>query len=253
LELQEAVLAHEVIVGLSKLFASAKEACKMLERPLEEIEGRDWFELREMMEEINAELEGQVHQASTLLAYLRGEEAVGGSRPQMVLQSPVEVVRDMVPSYMVKAKRCGIDVEVALDDEECPQYEVEVFALRRAFHNIMSNAIKYSHTSRQESRRFIRIWAERDNAEGTDWAIKVQNFGLGILESERSKVGTPGFRGSEAVKRNTFGTGLGVYHARQCMKNMGGHLRVTSDIQHGSTYLTTVALVFAGKGRARRG
>jgi two-component system CheB/CheR fusion protein len=98
--------------------------------------------------------------------------------------------------------------------------------------NLLSNAIKYSPNANK-----VVV-----NCYGEDGYIKVcvQDFGIGIPESEQPKLFTRFFRVSDD-KTNTYpGLGLGLYITSEIIKRHGGTIEFKSEEGKGSTFCFTL-------------
>lgn len=96
--------------------------------------------------------------------------------------------------------------------------------LNIVFNTLISNAGKYG----QISGKPITVKGERD-ANGNYFYIVVSNYGLFIHENEREKIFFNGYRGQEVEKQKLGGTGIGLYLAKEIMKNQqNGDLLLTS-------------------------
>lgn len=109
--------------------------------------------------------------------------------------------------------------------------------LRRAFSNILDNAIKYN----VESGR-IEVTSELSDAELT---IAVTNTGPGVAEDEISKVFDQFYRGEKSRSLRYGGSGLGLAIVKRIIELHGGTVKFES--QQGSWTRVTVTLPQYGK------
>lgn len=121
---------------------------------------------------------------------------------------------------------------------ERPQAEVTIFTdpvrLQEVFDNLLSNAIKYTpagkvKVSLVKMRRQIKV--------------SVEDNGIGISPTDVKNLSKKFFRAkdslAEAEKRGftvPSGTGLGLYVVKGLLKEMGGKLKVQSELGKGSTF-----------------
>lgn len=98
--------------------------------------------------------------------------------------------------------------------------------LTHILHNLISNAIKYSNPD-------TRVWVEmKNNADGLH--IKVEDEGIGIPESEHSKVFSRFFRAANTG--NVQGTGLGLNIVNKYVELMGGTIVFESESEKGTVF-----------------
>jgi signal transduction histidine kinase len=86
-------------------------------------------------------------------------------------------------------------------------------ALRRAFRNLLDNAIRYGARA--------DVTLSLDNGEAV---VEIVDDGPGIAEDMREKVFQPFFRLEASRSRETGGTGLGLSSARAVMRRHGGDI-----------------------------
>lgn len=84
-------------------------------------------------------------------------------------------------------------------------------ALKRAFSNVIGNAVKYGSRARVSSRR-----------EGASIVVDIEDEGPGIPVAEHERVFEPFFRLEQSRSRETGGTGLGLTVARTIIFAHGG-------------------------------
>lgn len=103
----------------------------------------------------------------------------------------------------------------------------DIGALRRAFMNIVSNAIKYSLQA-----SIITIDYAHENGSHI---ISVQDHGIGIPKAEQAKVLEGYYRAGNATKVQANGTGLGLWVTRLIIEQHGGHMWLESQLNKGTT------------------
>lgn len=243
-----ASLAHELAHGMFALTENANAAMNLVERSLErqtQITPEDGHRLIRLLRAVRFESSSQVFEAQKVLATLNPENALGFGRAAVIEVSPIEVLQAMLPDYAYRARQRGIHLEYNETHESIPQIRLELTAMRRVFHNILANAIKYSyHSTPIAAPRSIRIWHRRHDAEGKFWIIRVQNFGIGFEKDELPYIFRPGYRGRQARAEGIFGLGLGLHDVQACMTYHGGRVTIESNPLQGGAYLTTVGLIF---------
>ncbi|AZZ94498.1 HAMP domain-containing protein [Hahella sp. KA22] len=95
-------------------------------------------------------------------------------------------------------------------------------ALKRAFSNIIDNALFYGHQA--------EVFLEDVN-EGVH--VAVRDFGPGVPEMEQDRIFEPYVRLEKSRNRNTGGSGLGLSIARNIIHAHGGRLKVRNHEQGG--------------------
>ena len=137
------------------------------------------------------------------------------SEPLSVAALVDEVLRD----HRLALDQAGMTVELDLASE-LPQVRGDAAALRRAFDNLVANAVKFA-----ASGRWLAVRAASRPDEGTV-VVRVEDRGPGIPRDERERVFEPFFRGPAAERNATPGSGLGLSLVRHVVHAHGGRVRV---------------------------
>ena len=150
---------------------------------------------------IEADLDEMDAMIGSTLAYLRGDEEQ-------------EEVRSADIAAMLQTL-CGDaeDMGKAVTYEGPPQARLpcRAIALKRAFANVIDNAVKYGTSARV-------VLADR----GRELVIHVDDAGPGVPEEQLESVFQPFYRLEESRNRGTGGSGLGLAIARQAVGHHGG-------------------------------
>jgi len=102
-------------------------------------------------------------------------------------------------------------------------------ALRRAFNNLIENAVKYGNKAD------VRIETKRNTV-----IIIIDDEGAGIAEEQLEKVFEPFYRVDNSRSRQTGGTGLGLALARDIISALGGSIRLTNRNKIGLRVIVTL-------------
>ncbi|OGN98315.1 MAG: hypothetical protein A2Z71_03080 [Chloroflexi bacterium RBG_13_50_21] len=110
--------------------------------------------------------------------------------------------------------------------------EVDPSRMRRVLANLVENAIKFSDVDGG-----ILVKGESGNGNIT---IDVIDQGCGIPAEDCSKVFDKFYQVGHTLKKNRFGTGLGLYISKQIVEAHGGSIAVKSQLGIGSTFTITI-------------
>ncbi len=105
-------------------------------------------------------------------------------------------------------------------------------SLDMIFSNLLTNAVKYSPHADN-----ISVQAKTENGFVI---VSVQDYGLGIEESEQAKVFLRFFRASTST--GISGTGIGLNLVKMLVEEHGGKVSVTSKIGEGSTFIVKLPI-----------
>ncbi|MFN4089257.1 MAG: ATP-binding protein [Alphaproteobacteria bacterium] len=106
---------------------------------------------------------------------------------------------------------------VTLDLPPRMEMEGRTVALRRAFANLIGNAVKYGGATTVHGR-----------VDSDRLVVDVEDYGPGIPDSELEKVFAPFYRLESSRSRETGGTGLGLTVAQTIMRAHGGEIELAN-------------------------
>ena len=116
--------------------------------------------------------------------------------------------------------------------EQIPGLNTDRRILQNIFYNLLSNAIKYSGEG-QPIDCSVRC-------KNGDLKIAIQDYGIGIPESEQQHLFTRFFRAHNV--ENIQGTGLGLNIVKGYVDLLGGHITFESVPEQGSTFRVAIPL-----------
>ncbi|OPH53284.1 PhoR protein [Paenibacillus ferrarius] len=100
--------------------------------------------------------------------------------------------------------------------------------MRQVFHNLISNAIKYSPGS---DRIDIHLSADQGKIN-----VTIQDYGLGIPEEAHAQMFSKFFRVDNSDRRQIGGTGLGLAIVKEIVEGHHGQISYTSEMGKGTTF-----------------
>ena len=105
--------------------------------------------------------------------------------------------------------------------------------MRRAFTNLIDNAIKYT------SRGRVDVWVE-PNADPAGARVVIADTGPGIAEEHLPRVFERFYRADESRAREQGGSGLGLAIAQSIVGAHGGAVDISSRVGAGTTVRVTL-------------
>jgi len=139
-----------------------------------------------------------------------------------------EILRSIVSMQELAADRVNVHVEFASGWPEKLILHCDKQRLKRVFHNLLSNSIKYSRPDTK-----IIIGYSRSDKGGH--IISFQDHGIGIPKSEQSHVWDGFYRASNTAAHDINGTGMGLYLTREIIGQHGGRAWLESQEGQGTT------------------
>jgi PAS domain S-box-containing protein len=135
----------------------------------------------------------------------------------------------------IQKRKIKIDFE---DAERMPELTVDAEKIKLVIQNFIDNAVKYSP---EGGRIIIGLQIIRKNIE-----LKVQDFGIGIPKDQQDKIFTKFFRGNNAIKVNTVGSGLGLFFSKNIIEAHGGKMWFESIENEGTSFYFSLPIKKSG-------
>lgn len=135
-----------------------------------------------------------------------------------------DLIKDIIEKNSNLAMQKNIIIHAKIDDLPS-EYISDPKLLDHAFSNIISNAIKYSHTN-----SFVKIIGKKlDDCI----AIRVVDNGIGIPKNDQDNIGKKFFRAGNSI--SVAGTGIGIYLTKNFIDLLEGKLIIESKENCGTT------------------
>jgi len=171
----------------------------------------------------------QARRLSTVVTQLMDFQKIDLKKEQLVLGlvdvvSLVEHRRLMFESF---AKNQKINL-LFTSDQDCYQTALDEPMLEKVIDNLISNAIKYSHT---ESEVMINL---KCNPES--WTLEVKDSGIGISKKAQSQLFSEFYRGENAINSKIVGSGIGLLLVKNYVEMHDGNISYDSKENEGSTF-----------------
>lgn len=195
-------------------------------------EDAHWSEetIKEGLHIIEEESDRLARQIQDLLDVSRLQ--AGGMRLEFTEWSLPDMVRRVVQAFAAQTHG-RFEFELRFPDDFPPAY-ADYERIRMVLTNLVSNAVKYSPDGGT-----IRIGGK---AEENTAVVYVADQGVGIPPEEQERVFERFYRIDNRLRRETSGTGLGLYLTRAIIEAHGGKISVESKLGRGSRFLFTLPL-----------
>lgn len=145
---------------------------------------------------------------------------------------------DLIENLLVELQPLAKDKRVGIvfkrPEQPYPPARIDATNLRAVLQNLIENAIKYS-----PSGGTVTVVCDADPASKT-LSLSVADTGIGIPKAEQSRIFTRFFRASNAQKKETDGSGLGLFIAKSILQKYQGDIRFESAEGSGTTFHVTL-------------
>jgi len=141
-----------------------------------------------------------------------------------------------------RAKKKGLQFSFNWD-ESAPDWVMgDPIRFRQIIGNLLSNAVKFTHKGE------VKVALERHEREGelVRYFFKIEDTGIGIEPEALGTLFEPFTQADSSMTRKYGGTGLGLAISKQLVEMMGGEIRVSSELNHGSTFSFNITFAEPG-------
>lgn len=149
--------------------------------------------------------------------------------------SPLDkIVEDVISEIQEMAEKKHITITFLEMEKSLPLIRLDTEKIRLVLQNIMDNAIKYTPIG---GKIIVKI-----KKKGKEALFSVQDSGIGIPDDQKKSIFTKFFRGTNAAKIQTEGSGLGLFISKNIIQKHWGKIGFESAIDKGSTFYFTLPL-----------
>jgi len=149
-----------------------------------------------------------------------------------------EIIKEIINSERNTAYASRIQIKLNLTPDN-PVIKANKSDIIKIIDNLVSNAIRYNN----ENGKIYITTAVNNN----ELILNVKDTGIGIPESDLSKIYSEFYRTEDARKKVNYGTGLGLSLIKQLVENYNGSIEIQSKINVGSTFSIRLPIGKGGK------
>ncbi len=182
----------------------------------------DYGHVPDALKEMAAQERDDIHQGVEMVSDILGAANFkkGVVNYVMVPFDVVEAARAVFNEFVDDAKERGL-VYTFIPPKEgvCKVQGDKTQLTKHVFHNLIDNAIKYTHEGSVE----VSVLAQGDRVR-----FMVVDTGVGVTPEDRALLFTEGGRGKDSLKVNVHSTGYGLFIAKSIVVAHHGCIRVDS-------------------------
>jgi len=189
-------------------------------------------EQSEFLEKTYKSNERMIELINDLLNVTRIEE--GRYIYQRIFCDFVEIVQSVIDSYKREIEKKNIKFEFKEPKKQLPRILIDEEKMKLVIENLLDNAIRYTFPGGK-----VTISTELLENE---IEFKIEDTGMGISKDEQPRVFTKFFRGANAIRMDTEGSGLGLFVTKNIVEAHGGRIWFEAEERKGSTFYFTLPL-----------
>lgn len=149
-----------------------------------------------------------------------------------------ELVREICALFEPRAKEKNIDLHGNIDDTLPEKLYGDSTRIRQIIINLLGNAIKFT----EHGKVSLHINLLQQQEDALTLCIRIRDSGIGISETQQSKLFQPFQQVDASLSRHYGGTGLGLVITQRLAMLMGGKVTLSSKLGEGSTFTVTLKL-----------
>ena len=158
------------------------------------------------------------------------------SQAKPVQVSPTKYFADIAEIFSANMFNKKIDFNVYIDPLIPKEIVVEEMMLKRVIMNLISNAYKFT-----PSKKTI-VFSVQYEASSKRILISIKDTGIGIAKEKQSEIFKAFAQAEDDTSVNYGGTGLGLSISSQYVKDLGGELKLKSELDVGSTFYFNIPI-----------
>jgi len=148
----------------------------------------------------------------------------------------VSVAVEQMDILKEEVEKNGLEFRFVKPEGGYPKAQIDKEKIFLVIQNLVDNAINYT------KKGFVELKIEF-KAKEKIFRVSVKDSGMGIAKSQKARMFSKFFRGSNAIKADTEGTGLGLFIAKNIVQAHGGEIGFTSEEQQGSEFFFTLPIL----------
>lgn len=229
---QNAVKSDLISISAHQLRTSLSAMKWILKMFLDEDFGKLSQEQRHLVEKAFESDERMIRLVNEMLSINHTEDTL-----EEVNKTDVDIVKlldEVVFDFIGESRKQDIELIFLKPQDDIPDIKVDVEKIRVVLQNLIENAIKYSEKG---DKVFATITKEDGNV-----IISVRDSGIGIPKEEQENIFGKFFRAQNAQKKESVGSGLGLYTTKRIIERHEGKIWFESTPNGGTTFSVSLPL-----------
>lgn len=147
-----------------------------------------------------------------------------------------DIINNVINRSKTIVEKKGLELQFLFPKKKIPDIEVDVEKIELAIQNLLDNAITYTKPGGKVT---ISIDYKEPYKE---LLISIKDTGVGIPKDEQKRIFSKFFRGSNAIKIDTDGSGLGLFIVKNIIEAHNGKIWFESKEGKGTTFYFTLPI-----------
>jgi len=143
------------------------------------------------------------------------------------------MIRDLIERFELMAEASNIKIEFH-PDKDVPEIYSDPSQIKIVVENLVDNAIRYT-----QGKGYIDIWLRRKNKQ---LLFEIKDNGIGIPKSDQKHIFEKFFRARNISRKDTRGSGLGLYVCKSIIERAGGKIWLESKLGKGAVFYFTLPI-----------
>lgn len=146
-------------------------------------------------------------------------------------------IANIIHTFKLKVEKYGGHLSAQLNAEEAI-VDVDEMHFTNVIFNLLDNAVKY----RREDIP-LELMASTENIAGNKLEITISDNGIGIKKEDLKKIFEKFYRVSTGNRHDVKGFGLGLAYVKKMVGELGGEIRVESEVNVGTKFIIILPLI----------
>ena len=142
------------------------------------------------------------------------------------------LLNDVIALINTRLGEKPITFSLTISDDLPKRLYGDDLRIKQILNNLLSNALKYTHSGTIE----LSVFCTSSNEEDVWLEIEVRDTGIGISDENLKKLFVDYFQVESQVNRKIEGTGLGLSISKKLVQMMDGEISVESEYGKGSVF-----------------
>jgi len=177
------------------------------------------------LDDIKEEVEGMLKLIKDMLFVAKVEQGRWEVKKEKIFLE--KIVKEIIKSFEFFAKGHNVEIKLEIEDNLPPAFG-DSRKIPQVVANLLDNAIRYT---KGKGRVFVRLQKVKDKVR-----CIVKDEGVGIPKEDQKYIFQKFFRGSNVLRHQTHGMGLGLYISKKIIDGCGGKMGFSSIEGKGSTF-----------------